>query len=412
MFNNLGYHDVEQCNLNPCGEHSGGGGGLPHYHLDGFHSRNICLYGPANYSSTTAHPPLIGFSYDGGWIYGRHLYAGSEGSTVALDNCGGHIHSSAVSYVNGVYHYHSQVLNATGTGGPRAGGFGAAGTPFTYSTMGPSNCWRGNASAIPSFLAGGQDMYTQACTGSTAYYFNPNAGQSAFNTTWTKSTCGANTTTSSKPPPPPSPPKPPPPPPSPSPPPNSAAVKTSTIVKNTKAAPPPAGRHLMTVSTGNGVTTSTDGGVPCTGSWCVTLPCAFSCPTTDASSLGSAPPGFIANFPNTVAQYLGLRDASAISISGVQSQQIPQLVPAQYYFVIVSYTLLADNSTMGAQLVTALNALPSNAGFVAELKSHFAGNYTVTMGTTTLVGGPTSPATVPRMFMSLAVTVVAMMLLL
>ena len=103
-INNVGYQDLEQCNLNACGEHSGGGGGLPHFHMDGFHSQGICYYGPNNYSSTTAHPPLIGFAFDGGWIYGRHLYAGSEGSTVALDNCGGHNHSSAVSYVNGALH--------------------------------------------------------------------------------------------------------------------------------------------------------------------------------------------------------------------------------------------------------------------------------------------------------------------
>ena len=104
QYNNVGYRDVEQCNLNACGEHSGGGGGLPHFHLDGFHSQNICFYGPANYSSTTAHPPLIGLAFDGGWIYGRHLYSGSEGATVALDNCGGHTHPSAVLTVNGVYH--------------------------------------------------------------------------------------------------------------------------------------------------------------------------------------------------------------------------------------------------------------------------------------------------------------------
>lgn len=104
QYNNVGYRDVEQCNLNACGEHSGGGGGLPHFHLDAFHSQNICFYGPANYSSTTAHPPLIGLSYDGGWIYGRHLYDVSEGATVPLDNCGGHIHTSTVLTANSVYH--------------------------------------------------------------------------------------------------------------------------------------------------------------------------------------------------------------------------------------------------------------------------------------------------------------------
>ena len=241
QYNNVGYRDVEQCNLNACGEHSGGGGGLPHYHLDGFHAQGICLYGPANYSTTTVHPPLIGFAMDGGWIYGRHLYATSEGSTVPLDNCGGHNHSSAVSYVNGVYHYHSQVLNATGTGGPRnAGGWGSAGTQFTYSTMGPANCWRGNASAIPNFMAGPGDTYTQACAGSSAYYFNANAGQSTFTANWTKSTCGPSTTASSPPP---------------SPPPSNAG-SVSPAASPPPPSPPPATTALPFSMTLNNMTTT------------------------------------------------------------------------------------------------------------------------------------------------------------
>ena len=387
---NLGYHDVEQCNLNPCGEHSGGGGGLPHYHLDGFHSRNICLYGPANYSSTTAHPPLIGFSYDGGWIYGRHLYAGSEGSTVALDNCGGHTHTSSTASVNGIYHYHSAVFNTTGTG-INGGGFGPKGTPFTYSTMGPSNCWRGNCSAIPNFQASGQDAYSQFCAGGTQFYFNPNAGASTFNTTWTPSTC-------------PNPPPPPPPsPPSPPPPTMQHNVNTSVSIKNANATQP-AGRHLLTAAPSS----STDGlGDSCTGS--------------------CAPPGFIYNFPFTVAYYLGLdaQHSSMISISAVQSKQIPQLVPAQYYYVNIYYLLATDNSTQSSQLIAALNALPSNAAFTAALKSHFQGNYTVSVGASTpLVGGtvdrsvtltsPTSSAAKLRLFSSalLASAAIAMMPLL
>lgn len=189
QYNNVGYRDVEQCNLNACGEHSGGGGGLPHFHLDGFSNTGICYYGPANYANYTAHPPLIAFALDGGWIYGRHLYAGSEGSTVVLDNCGGHIHPSTDVNVNNIYHYHSQVLTANSTGSS-GGGWGSAGTTYTYSTMGPSNCWRGNASTIPNFNMGGADSYSNACTGATQYYFNVNAGLSSNNNTWTASTCG------------------------------------------------------------------------------------------------------------------------------------------------------------------------------------------------------------------------------
>lgn len=68
------------------------------------------------------------------------------------------------------------MLTATGTGGIHAGGWGAAGVNYTYSTMGPANCWRGDVSLISNFLAN-QDALTKACTGSTKYYFNGNAGQ-------------------------------------------------------------------------------------------------------------------------------------------------------------------------------------------------------------------------------------------
>lgn len=284
---------------------------------------------------------------------------------------------------------HSQVLNTTGTG-VNGGGFGPKGTAFTYSTMGPSNCWRGNCSAIPNFQASGQDSYAQFCSGATNFYFNSNAGASVFNTTWTPSTCP-----NPSPPPPPTPPSPPPPN-------NQYAVNTSVSIKN--VIPLPSGRHLLTATP----TSSTDGlGLSCTGS--------------------CAPPGFIYNFPNTVAYYLGLdaQHASMISITGVQSKQIPQLVPAQYYYVTLTYLLVTDNSTQSAALITALNALPSNAAFCAELKSHFPGNYTVTVGTSTpLAGGvvdrsvavtsTTSAAPAVRLFYSalfasIAITMLALL---
>ncbi len=62
-----------------------------------------CMNSAANYSSTTVHPPLIGFGRDGPSIYGRYLYTTSVGYTVALDDCGGHIHDGYE------YHYHTMV---------------------------------------------------------------------------------------------------------------------------------------------------------------------------------------------------------------------------------------------------------------------------------------------------------------
>jgi hypothetical protein len=50
-------------------------------------------YTSANYSSLSAHPPLVGFGLDGFWIYGRHLATDAPGYSIPLDNCGGHNHS-------------------------------------------------------------------------------------------------------------------------------------------------------------------------------------------------------------------------------------------------------------------------------------------------------------------------------
>merc|ERR1711998_699934 len=90
-------------------EHVGQGGGQPHLHGDPFSSTDgVCLYGPANYSSSTAHPPQIGWSLDGFSIYGRHLSTQNLGYGTVLDNCGGHEHDGITEY-----HYHAQVITAT-----------------------------------------------------------------------------------------------------------------------------------------------------------------------------------------------------------------------------------------------------------------------------------------------------------
>ena len=48
---------------------------------------------------------------DGYPIYGRYLDTDAPGYSVALDDCGGHIHSPDSSNLG--YHYHSQVLTQT-----------------------------------------------------------------------------------------------------------------------------------------------------------------------------------------------------------------------------------------------------------------------------------------------------------
>ena len=116
------------------------GGGQPHLHGDPFHSTDgTCLYGPANYTSDSAHPPLWGFSLDGYNIYGRHLSANNEGYSMALDDCGGHTHGAYG------YHYHSQVITAyASTGAQRGVTTGAA---YAVFPPGVFKCWRVHAAA-------------------------------------------------------------------------------------------------------------------------------------------------------------------------------------------------------------------------------------------------------------------------
>ena len=69
IYNNNAEFTPEKCEVDSCNEHVGQGGGPPHLHGDPFgdQTSTTCLYGPSNYTggSKDAHPPLIGFSYDG-----------------------------------------------------------------------------------------------------------------------------------------------------------------------------------------------------------------------------------------------------------------------------------------------------------------------------------------------------------
>ena len=88
-----------------CNAHVGQGFDY-HYHGDPYSNTNgKCLYSKSDYASSTSHPPLVGFSMDGFYIYGRYLNESAEGYSTPLDDCGGHTHGSYG------YHYHSQVLS-------------------------------------------------------------------------------------------------------------------------------------------------------------------------------------------------------------------------------------------------------------------------------------------------------------
>ena len=137
FYNNLGQNDASQCNLDSCSEHIGQGGGQPHLHGDPFDNTNSgrCLYSAANYSSSAAHPPQLGWSNDGPLIFGRYLSTSAPGQTTALDNCGGHMHGDYP------YHYHTQNVDVTTTevgGGAGQKGLNfPSGLTFSSSTSGP-----------------------------------------------------------------------------------------------------------------------------------------------------------------------------------------------------------------------------------------------------------------------------------
>jgi len=142
-YNNRGMLCWESCEVDRCNAHSGKGEDY-HYHGDPF--GNNCLYSEADYGASpdTAHPPLIGFSLDGFLIYGRHTRAGQEGQTVALDQCGGHEHTTFG------YHYHPEIQ--TGVQTTSLDGTQVSGTvSYTAYKGAPMECWSGDLSQIPNF---------------------------------------------------------------------------------------------------------------------------------------------------------------------------------------------------------------------------------------------------------------------
>ena len=159
VFNNRAGYTPEFCEVDSCNEHVGGGGGEPHLHGDPFGS--FCLYSGANYSNAFVHPPVIGFSFDGPTIYGRHINVNNLGFTVPLDECGGHAHG------NLDYHYHTQVVNTvTDSMAQPAIGSGVA---YALFPPGPFKCWRVNISAIPNFWTKAVTD-KQPCCGMNTYF--------------------------------------------------------------------------------------------------------------------------------------------------------------------------------------------------------------------------------------------------
>lgn len=109
-----GMYTWAMCEVDKCNAHAGQGFDY-HYHGDPFGPQ--CMYSASDYTSTSVHPPLIGYGADGFPIFGRHLSSSAPGYSVALDECGGHVHSGiGDSYItDNTYHYHAFLLNNTVT---------------------------------------------------------------------------------------------------------------------------------------------------------------------------------------------------------------------------------------------------------------------------------------------------------
>ena len=198
-----------------------------------------------------SHPPLIGYGLDGVPIFGRHLSSSAPGASVALDDCGGHVHSGiGDAYItDGSYHYHAFVSNISSLNY----------APYVYSAYlhGPFMCWKGNINAIPNFFESnanptGRTDYTSGqikpCSGNTNLYLAPGFSLNGltgtgFNYSAKVYTVGAGSTGGAcnvlAPPPTPPPPPVPPPPRPPSPPPSATSYSVNTSMKVTTAAPPP-----------------------------------------------------------------------------------------------------------------------------------------------------------------------------
>lgn len=162
-YNNVGGLTWLSCEQDWCNAHSGQKFDY-HYHGDPFGPN--CMYSSSDYSSTTAHPPIIGYSLDGFPMYGRYLDNTASGYSIALDACGGHMHSPD-TYGYG-YHYHAQVLAQkvyTSSNGLTAG------QSYLSYINGPYQCWKGDVSKYPdslNYLSSAAGSIGQCCSTNTA----------------------------------------------------------------------------------------------------------------------------------------------------------------------------------------------------------------------------------------------------
>ncbi len=132
------------------------------------------------HSPTKTDPSLVGFSYDGFYIYGRYLSSDAPGfQNPSLDICGGHEHAVAGTdeYGNDLtrYHYHTQVFDdycstSSGLNYYKCN----ADVLYAASTTGPYQCWRGAAnvtsSSISKIVQGTSSVRSKPCCQMSEYY--------------------------------------------------------------------------------------------------------------------------------------------------------------------------------------------------------------------------------------------------
>ncbi len=118
------------------GNHVGQGMGI-HYHADSFSAlpNGLALYNLRDYVGQ-AHPPLIGFGFDGIALFGRYVsdYPGLRGHSVALDAFGAHDHDGIG------YHYHAHTEAATSLNG----------ASYALAVL-MKGAWAGRINDIPEF---------------------------------------------------------------------------------------------------------------------------------------------------------------------------------------------------------------------------------------------------------------------
>jgi hypothetical protein len=114
---------------------------------------------------------MVGYGIDGIPIFGRYLSASAPGASVALDDCGGHNHSSmgttasAFPFVaDNTYHYHAFVQTIAANGNRLS---------YTAYANGPYMCFKGNLSAFTN-------LWLQSNPTATAAYGDMTNGDVRF----------------------------------------------------------------------------------------------------------------------------------------------------------------------------------------------------------------------------------------